>query len=92
MKILGIDENKGLIVHLTKDEIANLMGFAYAYCSGFNADNLRPGAVMNVSHIYAEASAALDQHKVAIDSAKRLQSASTKFLSFFKEEEKGAKQ
>jgi len=86
MKVIG-KTKEGLIVTITEKELSKLMGFASTYSSGWSRDNGNIGAVHDVSQIFADADTALTVHKNAMNSAKNLKGAATKFLNFFTFEE-----
>ena len=90
MQVLGKTRN-GYIVEISGADIAQLAGFASLYSSGWSNDSLDMGAETDIGQIFNEAQDAIDTHKDALQAAKNLKGASTKFLNFFQVEDQKKK-
>jgi hypothetical protein len=87
VKIITSAGDKRWLVEIDTDELAKLRGFSSLYAPGYD-QQIQVGAIFNVGKIFEEATAALDTHKNAVESAKRLRASADKFLSFFNQVEK----
>ena len=89
MNIIGESTN-GYVVTVSKDEMANLVGFFSSYDDAFR--EVKAGSTLPISDVYKDARAILSAHKEAAEAAKKLRAAGDKFASFFERAEmKGAK-
>ncbi len=84
MRIIGFGELESTLVQVSKDELAQLAGFARIFsATGPLKDGAKVGMNVPLGSIYEDAKDALNNHRDAQSAAIALRKAADKFLKYF---------